>query len=373
MKKTFVVLGIISMALVMGFFLTGCASSPLVNTFMDRDIAVTNHAVLSVHQTMNIAMIDGVSTMQSGGVSTKAGGITISAKTPTVLLTPGKHTIRVQYADQNTSWQDNYSGTQSTQTTTRTATGFIDVSGDFAEGRFYHIYPDVKARSVSFNIIDETDPNVWDTKSEKKAAAKRISAAKKKLASAAYPAKEVTAVRVQRAMASSPTPLEGTWVQEIHNDGTQKLIEHVYTFTGKAFLEYSTVNLTQDEIAQQNAARAMAKLPPVTSTVAKAGLRGLIEINGNSLTLTPLEASPDGGVSWTSMDMGHLADELGAVKTQLLTKMVSKQLQQMQQAAQQGQQELEKINSTYTYTVSPDGNLILVNDSGESINFTRQQ
>jgi hypothetical protein len=90
MKKH--MLFVLSLALVT--LLMGCTSMPLVNTFMDPDVPQEGHAALSVHNNLVIAMIDGQMTLKSSG---KGNDGLISAKNPIVALTPGEHTLDVQY------------------------------------------------------------------------------------------------------------------------------------------------------------------------------------------------------------------------------------------------------------------------------------
>jgi hypothetical protein len=51
-------------AIVFVMVLLGCASTPLVNTFMDPDVPKEGHAALSVHNNIVIAMIDGQMTLK---------------------------------------------------------------------------------------------------------------------------------------------------------------------------------------------------------------------------------------------------------------------------------------------------------------------
>ncbi|MDR2663285.1 MAG: hypothetical protein LBC31_09840, partial [Treponema sp.] len=187
MKRFFVLTAVFVVLVSMGY-----AASPLVNTFMDPDIPAADHAVLSVDNNLAIATIDGQMTLKSSGSG--SDGLIVS-KTPIVLLTPGEHIIDVQYVKRTSE----YSYWNNTTRITTTTTNFIKLTGNFEGGRFYRIYPRVEGKNVYFNIIDETDPAVWENERERAAAVKRRATEQKELAKAKYPKKTAALIVFQKA------------------------------------------------------------------------------------------------------------------------------------------------------------------------------
>jgi len=324
--------------------LLGCATKvPFVNTFMDSDIPAADHAVLSVQQNVKVLMINGFIGIRASGsqqVSRSGGilGMISTTSEPAVLLAPGTHSLNVAY--QRESRDSSTSGNVTTVTISENTTNIVTVTENFIKGRFYRIYPVVTGNQVSFRIIDETDPSVWESDNERKNAEKRIAAVKKMLPSANYPPVEATTIRIQRAMASASTLLEGEWI----SNGIEE--QCVYTFTGKAF--------TQIYPARENPAH-----------------RGLVEINGNILKLTALEVSEDGGQSWFSTEIDHLSDDLKnmAGSNRIVQRQMQGVLAMLDATAAEMKQQL---TFTFVYTINPDGSLLLKNDSDGEINFSRK-
>jgi hypothetical protein len=299
--KKISVLGFVLLAVV----LLGCTSMPLVNTFMDPDVPQDGHAALSVDNNIVIATIDGQLTLKSsGGVN---DGF-ISAKNPIVALTPGEHILNVQYFKRSSDYS--YYNNTTTVTVTTEKTDFINVSGNFLAGHFYRIYPRTEGKNVYFEIIDETDPDAWDTEKAKKTAVKRVETERKKLASAKYPKKLATVLVIQKAAVTAPTPLEGTWAYSKETldlmNNTSKLVSGYtdveYTFTGQSYTLKMTKAITESELKQQNFLRKMLKATPLPSTTTEIypGQRGTFEVSGNTITLNMLQTSEDSS-SWTGV------------------------------------------------------------------------
>jgi hypothetical protein len=319
------VLGFVLLAVV----LLGCTSMPLVNTFMDPDVPKEGHAALSVHNNIVIATIDGQMTLKSSGGGNDGF---ISAKNPIVALTPGEHTLDVQYLKRSSS----YTYYNNTTTVTTERTDFIKVGGNFQAGHFYRIYPRTEGKNVHFEVVDETDPGAWDTEKAKKTAVKRVETERKKLASAKYPKKLAAVLVIQKASAVAPTPLEGTWAYsretlDIMNN-TSKLVSGYtdveYTFTGQSYTVKMTKTITEKELKQQNFLRNMLKVSPLPSTTTEIypGQRGTFEISGNTITLNLLQVSEDSS-SWTAVVGAGLVNSL--------------------------------VDQTFNYSFGTDGNLLL--------------
>ena len=322
--------------LVMFVFL-GCKStSPLVNTFMDSDYPVMDHAVLSVHLNMKLGYIDGQFTSQSMG---SEGMVTtmgkVGTKEPAVILTPGKHKLYVAYVDMSKSSYE--SGSVTYIVTKETSTDFVTIYYDFMGGHFYRIYPEFAKNVVSFKIIDETDPNVWQIKREGANALKRVTEEKKMLASANYPPIETASLRIQKAMASNPTLIEGEWKSNAINP------QRFFTFTGKVF----TTNAKENELR-----------------------RGLFDLGNNTLELSTLEISYNDGLTWENADLDQVSNELNNVIGPMgIGKKEIQKVQAMLAAIKTEQ----KMTVGYVYTFNPDGILELKKDNEGTIIFTREK
>jgi hypothetical protein len=90
--------GILMMTLVFGILLVGsilagCASSPVINNFMNPGLPAAEHSVLSVHNNVMINNVDGDYTLRTIGGS----GRSTFKQYPSILLMPGKHILEVLY------------------------------------------------------------------------------------------------------------------------------------------------------------------------------------------------------------------------------------------------------------------------------------
>jgi hypothetical protein len=319
------VLGFILLAVL----LLGCTSMPLVNTFMDPDVPKEDHAALSVHNNIVIATIDGQMTLKSSGGGNDGF---ITAKNPIVVLTPGEHTLDVQYLKRSS----NYTYYNNTTTITTEQTDFIKVGGNFLAGHFYRIYPRTEGKNVYFEVVDETDSGAWDTEKAKKTAVKRVETERKKLVSAKYPKKLATILVIQKASVAMPTPLEGTWAYskealDLMNNASKLVSGYTdmeYIFTGQSYTLKMTKALTEKELKQQNFIRKMLKVSPLppTTTEIYPGQRGTFEVSGNTITLNMLQSSEDSS-SWTAVVGASFINSL--------------------------------VNQTFNYSIGPDGNLLL--------------
>jgi hypothetical protein len=304
MKKCLAFVPVVFMA-----FMLGCQSMPLVNTFMDPDIPAAGHAALSVHNNVLISMIDGQMTLKSSGGGND--GI-ITSKSPVVLLTPGEHTLDVQYYKQTTGVSSGYNTT--TYTTTTESSEWLKFTANLEGDHSYRIYPIVEGKSVYIEMIDETNPSVWsglkfsnnpqksETIAQKmvKEAEKRVATEQKIVPNAKYPKRIATLILYQKAAAAPPTALEGTWLMPDTPEGTKMGIsEQTYTFTGQSFINRSRKDLSKFEMGLVNAAMKVLKGPPLTSPTIYTGARGTMEINGNTITLTLLQMNND-GLTWIS-------------------------------------------------------------------------
>jgi hypothetical protein len=301
---------------------------PLVNTFMDPDVPREEHAALSVHDNLVIAMIDGQLTLKSSGNADDG----IAVKNPIVVLTPGEHILDVQYLKRSS----NYTYYNDTVTVTTEKTDFIKLPGNFLEGHFYRIYPRTEGRNVYFEIVDETDPGTWIKEREKKVAVKRVETEKKKLASAKYPKKLAAILVMQKAAAAGPTPLEGIWAYSKESldlmNNASKLVSGFtdveYTFTGQSYTLKMTRAITKKELKQQNLFRKMFKISllPSTTTEIYLGQRGTVEVIGDTVKFTLLQTSEDSS-SWTSVIGAGMVNRL--------------------------------VSQTFTYSFGVDGSLLL--------------
>jgi hypothetical protein len=190
----------------------GCTSTPFVTTFMNSDISPTNHAVLSVHESVQVLFIDGQISLEASGQDTD-----FIDKRPMVVLTPGEHKLSVSYNKTTIDFEGG--GYISTDT------GIVEIIYTFTGGHFYYIYPNVQRSSVSFHITDETDPSVWARKEEQTQAQKRVDSAKKKLAITRPPSRNTQSVSV-----GEPTIFEGSWELQ----GSQGTI---FQFKGSTFTQ----------------------------------------------------------------------------------------------------------------------------------------
>ena len=299
MKKSIFAVGIISMALVTGFFLAGCASAPMVNTLMNPDVSVNDHAILYLSAEVNDVMIDGeiVKTLMSG-----LWGQYGFKKTPMIVLAPGEHTIQAMYL----SYRSTGSGDVE-----KSKTDLMTITHHFNAGRRYYMYGAVEKGMVSFKIVDETDPAAaWRQGSSGLTnAEKRIAAQNKKISTTKYPSRVSPAVSysilLENAEIANPTKFEGTWQYEYTKFGEQYIDE--YIFIGNAFIYNYMLNLK--------------------TGAALDGYAGTFDSTDNSITLTQLKTrklTRSGG--WANMKQNTVVYEYSITPEGLILKSKNKPL-----------------------------------------------
>jgi hypothetical protein len=314
MKKVQIVVLFSLMVLSLMALLGSCASAPPMNTFMDTDVSVTDHAALTLHKDVNLYQVN--NQIASGDID----------KSQIIFFAPGEYTITVNYLAANISYTSSAG-----ITFTNTKSNTIDITEVFLSGRFYYLYPVVRDKTVIFNLIDETDLTSG-------AAQKRVKEAKELLLSANYPSEEASMLRMQKAMAANPTLLEGTWVQEISSAEANNIKQFI--FTGKAFVKEE-----------------------------KSGdfylWRGVIEISGNSLSLTVVEAYQNGG--WYAQNYDYYVEYWTTMKKKL------GKAGEAYQPIIDGFKELSSnVTTTYIYNFSPEGNLQLVKEGEAPMIFLKE-
>jgi hypothetical protein len=214
------------------FFLVGCATSPVVNKFMNPELLPKEHALLIIDNNIGVGMIDGEFTFGSSGAGTDGS---LRSRTPMILLMPGRHTLMVQYIRQ----------TSDSRTTTTTTSDLVPVTGNFLAGYIYRLQPSVNGNTVSFDFIVETDTSIWNSKD---------------LASVKPPKKVLTSSIINNAASESATQFEGTWlVEEISREFAQRGVTAIeITFTGKSYLIKMTQTYTAAQLKGQNELRKMS-------------------------------------------------------------------------------------------------------------------
>jgi hypothetical protein len=145
--------------------LFGCVNyRPLVTTLRDPSIPKEKHAVLSLDYTMMSVRVDGQNIASGGG-----GGL--NYKSPIILLPSGKHAITARYQRD----------TSAPGTTSIEYSGDMSIEFVFDPGRFYLLYPAFNGNKVQLEVVDETDPFVWDASQERGRAQLRVDTAREEI------------------------------------------------------------------------------------------------------------------------------------------------------------------------------------------------
>jgi hypothetical protein len=255
MKNLFVSGSVLFMAL-----LFGCSTSPVVNKFMDPEIPAKEHALLSIDNNIGVGMIDGELTFGASGAGTDG---TMRSRTPMILLTPGRHTLLVQYIHQ----------TSDPNSTTTTTSDLIPVTGNFMAGHYYKLQPEMQGNVVAFAISEETDTNIWSTKD---------------LTSVKPPKKVLVASVIRRAAESEPTQLEGAWaVKDV--PGSE------FSFVGQSYLSKKIITLNEAQLKGQNDLRRMSG-QSVLSSPAFSAQRGTFVLNENTIIVGQLQMALDNNI-----------------------------------------------------------------------------
>jgi hypothetical protein len=249
------------------FLLASCATSPVVNKFMNPELSAKDHALLIIDNNIGVGMVDGEFTFGSSGAGTDG---TLRSRTPMILLMPGRHTLMVQYIRQ----------TSDSRTITTTTSDLIPVTGNFLAGHIYRLQPSVNGNTVSFAFNEDADTSIWNTED---------------LASVKPPKKVLFSSIISSAATEPATQLEGTWiVKEVPPEFAQRGATAVeITFTGKSYLVKMTVTFNATQLEQQNEIRKGLGQSTLVSTIAYQGQRGTFETNGNTLTLGALQITLD--------------------------------------------------------------------------------
>jgi hypothetical protein len=253
--------------------LAGCATSPVVNKFMNPELSVKEHALLIIDNNIGVGMIDGELTFGSSGAGTDG---TLRSRTPMLLLIPGQHTLMVQYIEQAGN--------------TRTTSDLIPVTGNLLPGHAYRLNPSINGNTVSFDFIAETDTSIWETKD-----LVSIRPSKKVLASTV----------INKASSEAATQFQGTWfIKEIPAEfASSGTTEISITFTGKSYFVKLSRPFTDDQLKGQNDIRKMSGQSTLVSP-AFLGQRGTFEFSNNTLTLQVLQNTLDNvldNAQWTTI------------------------------------------------------------------------
>jgi len=224
-------------------FLTSCASSSLINRFMDPSIPVNEHAVLFVG--------DG-SISQNGYLNGDRLG-------RTNIIPPGTHLISVRRVESSSS------SSGSVTTITTSVSEFVNFHYDFEAGRFYELRQTIQDGYVNFQIVDITDTNN-----------NQVENARRQLNSVNYPTElsfSLTYLPIlEEASNAPPSIFEGRWI----NDNEWIL------FRGNHY-EYHRRGWVSDAPFFQNhyASQASRYIKDISET-------GTFIIEDNSIIFTPL-------------------------------------------------------------------------------------
>jgi hypothetical protein len=180
----------------------GCATAPVLNTFMDPMLSAREHAVLILDRKVAVPYID--NTFNRKAVSM-------------ILLIPGHHTLMAQYVDK--SMDIHYDNSIEFSTT---YSDHIRISRNFLAGHVYHLNPVVNGNRVAINIVEESDSSIWETKF---------------LTSASPSNKILPSAVTYRAAQAAPSLFEGTWtLKDIGSALAQQQVLAVeYSFTGQSY------------------------------------------------------------------------------------------------------------------------------------------
>ena len=138
-------------SVILSIIFMGCHTTPVVNSFMDPDLSVREHALVIVHNNIGVGMVDDKWTFKSTGAGTEGF---LRSKTPILLLEPGEHSFAVLY----------YMKSQGPNSITTSQSNMITIRGNFLAGHAYNLIPQVSGRTVAFSFVEERDPNIWSNK-----------------------------------------------------------------------------------------------------------------------------------------------------------------------------------------------------------------
>jgi hypothetical protein len=148
MKKSVFVIGIISMVLVIGFFLTGCSSSPRVTyDYMDNSVQLEEHIGLQIHTELSIQKYDDL----KKDLYRKTHSL-IEFFYDIVMIPAGEHSFEflLNHLQSLGAIYNTY------------LTANVSLTYDFKPGRFYYIYFTINGKIVQVNVLDATDITIDD-------------------------------------------------------------------------------------------------------------------------------------------------------------------------------------------------------------------
>ena len=254
MKKVWVFLGIV----IAGTFLVSCVSTQVVNSYMDKDLPVREHAMLVVDPKVAVHSVYG---------ELKIASWANQVRIKTILLIPGKHSLSV-------SWLDTTSGRG------RITTDSVIISGEFLSGRVYRLTGEEIGDSVIFRLVEDSDKlDLWNSK---------------EVTSVKPPNKGIIKydLVLERAAGNVRTELEGTWrmmdiPEYLFRFGN--IVEMEYIFTGSSYI----VAMISNSGKIYNA------------------YRGTFTVNGNSIIATLMQQSIGDLETWRifPMNMGNTTYE----------------------------------------------------------------
>jgi len=258
----------------LGTLFTGCVTSPMVNTVMNPNVPIEDHAVLYIPGQIMDVTVDGdkvKSGHEGGGVSERA---------PMIMLPPGKHSIQARYASLVV-------GSSSINS------GFFTIVHTFKAGGRYYFFanPDTssfystsfwgeKQGNISIGIVDETDPAAaWEARWVREAE-ERVAKANSQMDKVMYPSKIALSLThvplMENAVNADPTKFEGTWryIPPKRGDTSNT---YTYRFTGNLyFFEHKYGNHPEDLYGSFE--------------------QGTFELNDNTITFTALQESGKGWI-----------------------------------------------------------------------------
>lgn len=227
---------------------------------MDPELPVREHALLSIDNNIGVGMIDGEFTFGASGAGTDG---TIRSRTPMILLTPGRHTLMVQYIHQTSD--SNY--------ITTTTSDLIPVTGNFMAGHYYELQPELEGNVVKFTIVEKTDSNIWDTRD---------------LTSVKPPKKALVASVIRKAAEAEPTQLEGTWT-------VKDMPGSEFSFVGQSYLSKKIITFNETQLKGQNDLRRMSG-QSVLSSPALSAQRGTFVLSGDTIIFGQLQMTLDNNI-----------------------------------------------------------------------------
>jgi hypothetical protein len=283
----------------------GCTTVPVINSFMDPELSVYEHAVITVHNNLMDVKVDGQYSFSAGGAGRND---LLWENSAMVLLIPGNHTISASYQD--ITFKETGGRTAKTTSTAGTMTVTF-----FAEsGHVYRLYPEINGSVIKLSVVDETNPLlVWlDDRDEQAHAAGRQAVISKKLASVKPPKKISSQVLFSKNTNAEPTQFEGAWKTA---DGRLE-----YTFQGQSFVTqwYSTKGKMQG------------------------GQLGIFTLADGAILLEPLQQTGVTSAAWDDMADVDMAEKMSGGYSLLMPS---------------GQM---RGNVEFSYSFRSDGTLLLV-------------